>query len=199
MSHTLMSNKIAPAHIHILIVLLLSISQVVADEVKVATVNIDKLLLHYRAADKELSYLKSGRDRYLRDRNTRQKKINSLALDIKEVYAKLKSKAIPRSERDQLIDQRENLIKQYKALANEIKQADGAQATATKQKITSATRRILDQCKLTTDEYAKSNGYQWVIETSGTTSSQVSPLIYARHAIDITDEVLAVLNEVKSQ
>ncbi len=58
-----MSNKIAPAHI--LIVLLLSISHVVADEVKVATVNIDKLLLHYRAADKELSYLKSGRDRYL--------------------------------------------------------------------------------------------------------------------------------------
>ena len=143
--------------------------------------------------------MKSGRDRYLRDRNTRQKKINSLALDIKEVYAKLKSKAIPRSERDQLIDQRENLIKQYKALANEIKQADGAQATTTKQKITSATRRILDQCKLTTDEYAKSHGYQWVIETSGTTSSQVSPLIYARHAIDITDEVLAVLNEVKSQ
>ena len=194
-----MSNKIAPAHIHILIVLLLSISQVVADEVKVATVNIDKLLLHYRAADKELSYLKSGRDRYLRDRNTRQKKINSLALDIKEVYAKLKSKAMPRSERDHLIDQRQSLIDQYEALANEIKQADGAQAATTKQKITSATRRILDQCKFTTDEYAKSHGYQWVIETSGTTSSQVSPLIYARHAIDITDEVLAVLNEVKSQ
>ena len=192
-----MSNKISPAHI--LIVLLLSISQVVATEVKVATVNIDKLLLHYRAADKELSYVKSGRDRYLQSRNTRQKKINGLALEIKVVYAKLKSKAMPRSERDHLIDQRENLIKQYKELANEIRQADGAQATTTKQKITSATRRILDQCKLTTDEYAKSHGYQWVIETSGTTSSQVSPLIYARDAIDITDEVLAVLNEVKSQ
>ncbi|NCF13072.1 MAG: hypothetical protein GWP68_06810 [Verrucomicrobiaceae bacterium] len=193
----MMSNKIAPAHI--LIVLLLSISHVVADEVKVATVNIDKLLLHYRAADKELSYLKSGRDRYLRDRNTRQKKINSLALDIKEVYAKLKNKAMPRSERDHLIDQRQNLIVQYKALANEIKLADGAQAASTKQKITAATRRILDQCKLTTNKYAKSHGYQWVIESSGTTSSQVSPLIYARHAIDITDEILALLNDVKSQ
>jgi len=34
-----------------------------------------------------------------------------------------------------------------------------------------------------------------VIETSGNTTSRVSPLVYARHTVDITDNILDLLNE----
>jgi len=173
----------------------LLLSQANATELKVASVNIDKILLHCEAADRELSYLKSGRDRYLRERNTRQKKINTLAIELKALQTKINHKAMPRSERDNLLNKRAKLIAQYQSLTKEVQQADDEQTKNTKQKISSATNRILKQCHLEIKTYAKANGFHWVLETSGNTTSRVSPLIYARHAIDITDDILGILNK----
>ena len=173
----------------------LALCQASANEIKVASVNIDKILLHYQAADQELSRLKSARDRYLKERNTRQKKINGFAIELKELQAKIKNKAMPRAERNNLLKQRENLIAEYQTLTGEVRQGDDDQTKITKQKITSATLRILNQCQLSISEYAKTHGYQWVIETSGNTTSRVSPLVYARHTVDITDNILDLLNE----
>lgn len=194
MTKTNASTKIVSS----LITLLLLLCHAGATELRVASVNIDKILLHCKAADKELSYLKSGRDRYLKDRNTRQKKINALAIELKAMQTKIKNKATPRSERTKLISQRENLIAKYQDLTNKVQRDDDEQTKITKQKITSATLRILNQCQLAVDQYAKTHGYQWVIETSGSTSSRVSPLIYARNAVDITDDILALVNDGKT-
>ncbi len=171
------------------------LGQADASEFKVASVNIDKILLHCEAADKELFYLKSRRDRYLKDRNSSQKKINALAIELKALQAKVKNKAMPRAERNILLKQRENLIAKYQSLTNEVQQSDDEQTYSTKQNITAATLRILKQCHLEINDYAKTHGYQWVLEKSGRTSSQTSPLIYARNAVDITDDILALLNK----
>ncbi|MGB2011830.1 MAG: OmpH family outer membrane protein [Akkermansiaceae bacterium] len=169
-----------------------------AAEIKVASVNIDQLLLHYRKAENELSRLKAGHDRYLTGRNSKQKQINQLAIDIKAIYAKLRNKAMPRSERNHLVQQQRDLINQYETLAKEIEEADKEQLAATKRKIASATERILETCHHTISSYAKKNGYQWVMETSGSTSSQVSALVYARETVDITGDILTLLNESTS-
>ena len=180
-----------------LIAFLLLLCQAGATELRVASVNIDKILLHCEAADKELTYLKSGRERYLKNRNTDQKKINALAIELKALQAKMDDEAMSRPEQDKLAAQQDKLIAQYQNLTNQVKKGDDEQTKNTKQKITSATLRILNQCQLTISQYAKAHGYQWVIETSGSTSSHVSPLIYARNAVDITDDILALLNEDK--
>lgn len=169
-----------------------------AGELKVASVNIDQLLLHYRTAEKKLSHLKAGHDRYLTGRNSRQKQINKLAIEIKAIYAKLRNKAMPRSERNHLMQQQRDLITRYEELAKEIEEADKEQLAATKRKITLATQEILETCHRTISSYAREHGYQWVMETSGSTSSQVSPLIYARKTVDITGDILTLLNESTS-
>lgn len=169
-----------------------------AGEIKVASVNIDQVLLHYQAAEKKLSYLKSGHERYLKSRNAKQIKINQLAIQIKATYAKLRNKAMPRSERNHLMDEQLDLIGQYETLAREIELSDKEQLAITKRKISSATQDILETCRSVISDYAAEHGYQWVMETSGSSSSQVSPLIYARKTVDITGDILAVLNESSS-
>lgn len=194
MIHHFKSSKLCVA----LGAFVLMLSQPGSADIKVASVDIDKILLHYQDAAKQLSYLKAGRDRYLISRNERQKQVNELALEIKAIYAKLKNKAMPRSERNHLMEKQEELIRQYQKLTEEIKESDDLQITDTKRKITIATRDILNDCSLVINDYAMKHGYQWVIETSGTTSSTISPLLYARNAVDITDEILALLNKDES-
>lgn len=194
MIHHFKSSKLCVA----LGALVLMLSQPGSADIKVASVDIDKILLHYQDAAKQLSYLKAGRDRYLISRNERQKQVNELALEIKAIYAKLKNKAMPRSERNHLMGKQEELIRQYQKLTEEIIESDDLQITDTKRKITIATRDILNDCSLVINDYAMKQGYQWVIETSGTTSSTISPLLYARDAVDITDEILTLLNKDES-
>lgn len=194
MIHHLMSCKLSIA----LTLFVLNLGHTAAAEIKVASVNIDKVLLHYQDAAKQLSYLKASRDRYLLGRNTQQKQVNELALEIKAIYAKLKNKAMPRSERKHLMEKQGELMRQFKKLSEDIEASDHLQMTATKQKLSTATRDILTKCHHVIDEYAKNHGYHWVIETSGSTSSKTSPLLYARNAVDITDEILTILNEAKS-
>ncbi|MGB2402928.1 MAG: OmpH family outer membrane protein [Akkermansiaceae bacterium] len=191
MTKTITSAKI----IFTVITFALLASRVHAVEPKVASVNIDKVLLHYEAADRELSYLKSARERYLRDRNTDQKKINTLAIELKALQSKIKNKAMPRSERNNLLNQREKLVARYQSLTKKLQQDDDQQAANTKQQITSATKRILKHCHREIKAYAKTHGFQWVLETSGHSTSRISPLVYARHTVDITDDILALLNE----
>ena len=191
MIYHLMSSRLPIA----LALFLLTWSHAAASEIKVASVNIDKILLHYQDAAKQLAYLKAGRDRYLTSRNERQKQVNELALEIKAMFAKLKNKAMPRSERNLLTEKQEDLIRRYKKHTEEIKKSDDLQIAATKRKITIATQDILNECHLTINDFATKHGYHWVIETSGTTSSKISPLLYSREAVDVTDEIVSLLNE----
>lgn len=187
-------NKLAPVFLGLALVT----TMVGAGEIKVASVNIDQVLLHYQAAEKKLSYLKSGHERYLKSRNAKQKKINQLAIEIKAIYAKLRNKAMPKSERNHHLEEQRDLIGQYETLAREIELSDTEQLAITKRKITLATQDILETCHRAISTYAAEHGYQWVMETSGSSSSQLSPLIYARKTVDITGDILAVLNESSS-
>jgi len=60
------------------------------------------------------------------------------------------------------------------------------------------TKKLLDNIRAVVRRIAGENGYDVVMETGGTTSSQVSTLIYIRDATDITDRVIAELNDTSS-
>ena len=65
----------------------------------------------------------------------------------------------------------------------------------TKEKLAQSTRQLLDEIQQVIHQYAKDNGYHWIIDTSGVSNTQVSPLIYARDSTDVTEPILAILNK----
>ena len=56
------------------------------------------------------------------------------------------------------------------------------------------TRKLLHDVRAIVQEIAGKDGFDYVFEVSGKTSSQLSSLLYIRNAIDLTDRVIEELN-----
>ncbi|MGB0776354.1 MAG: OmpH family outer membrane protein, partial [Akkermansiaceae bacterium] len=109
--------------------------------------------------------------------------------------AKIRSKETTAEEQKNLAQEYDDLVSQHRALTKDIQEQDREKITAIKSKLATETRILLDEITKVTNAYAKEKGYTWVIETSGVSNTQISPLVYAKGTIDITEEVLAILNK----
>ncbi len=164
-------------------------------DIKSATVDVDKLITEYHVAKKKISALQAERNNYTQEREQRQKSLNEVADKIKAIITKLRDKAMPQSEHDNLTEEYEDLVSQYKALNKDIEESDLDQTKEIKEKLALATRQLLDEIQGVIQQYAKDNGYHWIIDTSGVSNTQISPLIYARDSKDVTQPILAILNK----
>lgn len=173
----------------------LLVAQTATAELKAITVDINKLFNEYHVTQKEMSVLKTERDNYLKERKDRQKSLTEVTDKIKTVMEKIRNKAMPKTEKDNLIEEYEELVSRYNALLKDFKESDHDQLRETKAKIAEARRKGLDAITKVVKQYAKDKGYHWIMETSGVSNTQISPLVYAKNAKDKTDEILAILNK----
>ena len=164
-------------------------------DIKSATVDVNKLLTEYHVSKKKISALQAERNKYTEAREERQKSLNEVADKIKTLITKLRNKAMPQSEHDNLTEEYEDLVSQYKALNKDLEESDLDQTKKTKEKLAQSTRELLDEIQQVIHQYAKDNGYHWIIDTSGVSNTQISPLIYARDSTDVTEPILAILNK----
>lgn len=177
------------------IALLLSAVQLAGSEIKVITVDINHLFTNYHTTKKEMEVLKSEQATYLKEREERQKSIDEISEKIKVVIGKLRNKAMPKTERDNLLQEYQELVSQYSALNKDFQESDKDKLDETHEKIAIVRRNGLNEIKKVIAQYAKDHGYHWVMESSGVSNTQISPLVYARNADDKTDEILAILNQ----
>lgn len=164
-------------------------------DIKSATVDVNKLLTEYHVSKKKISALQAERNKYTKEREERQKSLNEVADKIKTLITKLRNKAMPQAEHDNLTEEYEDLVSQYKALNKDLEESDLDQTKETKEKLAQSTRQLLDEIQQVIHQYAKDNGYHWIIDTSGASNTQISPLIYARDSTDVTEPILAILNK----
>jgi len=170
-------------------------TQQITASIKAATIDVNQLMTDYHVANKKISLLKAERDEYAKERDDHTKSLKEVVDKIKPIIAKLKDKTLTKSARDVATEEYEELVSQYSALSKDLKESDMGQVKDTREKLAAATRSLLDEIQVVIHQYAKDNGYQWIIDTSGVTNTQISPLIYIMDAKDVTDEVLAVLNK----
>jgi len=163
--------------------------------IKAATVDVNQLMADYHVANKQISMLQAERDEYAKERDDRTKSLKEVVAKLKPIITKLKDKTLPQAARDAATEEYEDLVSQHSALSKDLKESDMGQLKDTKEKLAVATRSLLDEIQVVIHQYAKDNGYQWIIDTSGVTNTQISPLVYIKDAKDVTDEVLAVLNK----
>jgi len=179
----------------ILLGLLLSALNALAQDIKCATVDVNKLITEYHVANKELSVLKAAKEKYDQERKQRRKTLDEVETKIKALITKLRSDAVPQAQRSMLTEKYEDLTSQHNSLSKDLREADLEQVREIKTKISAATRRLLDEIHVIIGKYAKDNKYHWIIDSSGVSNTKISPLIYARDTKDVTEEILAILNK----
>ena len=170
-------------------------AQIASAELKTMTVDINKLYNGYYVTQKDKATLKLEQETYTKERKERQKAIVELNGKIKAVIAKLRGKAMPDREKKNLAAEYENLVSQYNALNKDFKESDQDKLNENKKKIAELRRKGINDISKVVQKFAKDNGYHWVMETSGKSNTQISPLVYARKTEDKTDEILTLLNK----
>lgn len=87
------------------------------------------------------------------------------------------------------------LHNQERSLSEHIQTLEELHLRQAQQDLARLVRTSLDEIHGVIAQYAKEHQYHWIIDTSGHSSSKMSPLIYAKNTKDITPEILAEINK----
>ncbi|MBT8037049.1 MAG: OmpH family outer membrane protein [Verrucomicrobiae bacterium] len=167
-------------------------------DIKAATVDVGQLLTGYHVAHNKIRELNADQKNHAKEHEERQQYLREVSGKITATLTKIRNKATPTTEQNQLYEEFDDLVSQYKVLHKDIetsKRDQAQKAAKTKKAIAQSTRQHLNEIQKVIHQYAKDNGYHWMIETSGASNSQISPLIYARDATDVTKPILSILNK----
>ena len=168
-----------------------------AQEIKCATIDAKQLLAQYHVAEAEISLLLVKKDKYNEEELLRNNELNEVEAKLTVLIAKLREKNLSPNERHSLREDYNSFTAQYTLLSKGLQGSELDKINELERQIAVTTRRLLDEIQTAVQKYAKDNKYHWVIDTSGLTNSQISPLVYARDTTDVTDAVLTILNKDK--
>ncbi len=173
---------------------LITISSTSAQTIKCATVDLNTLLLEYHISKRVISDLEVQKAKHQSARSELNHTFTELEGQIKTLVPKLKSKNLTPSGRASLTEKYQILLRRYKSLDLKLNEPEQGEIVQIKAQIAVATRTFIDEINLVVAQYARENKYHWIIETSGVSNTQTSPLIYARDTTDITAAILAIIN-----
>ena len=92
-------------------------------------------------------------------------------------------------------DRADKLVNQYQSLERAINEIENLHLKQAKIDLSIFIQTSLGEIHAMIHQYARDHQYDWIIDTSGRSSSTISPLIYARDAEDITDKISERINQ----
>ena len=181
-----------------LLVLLMCISWLptsLSADIRCATVNIELLLSKYDKAMDQSKALTAKLLKYRQELLTLQQRRKEMGQNIKDMGKKILQLDTPPPKGSDLRNEYNALNSEYQSLGKDIKELENEHIKTIRMDLSMSARKSLDEIQAAVQQYAREKGYQWVIETSGASNTRISPLIYAKNATDITEEMIPILNK----
>ena len=189
------SNRL-PALAVFAALLMLPFSASADPKMKLGTVNMSKLLNeHYltKAAEAEEEVEREG---IKEDDKDRIVAIKAIQEEMKILDAERRDPSLVEAKRRASLEKLAALDAQMKALAKERDEFLQRRGNALQQKIASIRNEIRIEVTNTVAAHAKdSTDVDFVVDSSGLTATQVPFLLFAREKVDLTDDVLKLLNK----
>ena len=164
-------------------------------EIRCATVNIDKVFKNYDKAREKRENLHAEQKKHTQRLATLTERRSKVSKAMNELRKEINLQAKNQAERETYRDQAQKLHEQYKSLSQSISELENLHIKQSKKDIQLLLKTSLSEIHAIIKQHAQDQQYDWVIDTSGVSSSTISPLIYARHAQDITSDVLKQVNQ----
>ena len=164
-------------------------------DIRCARVDVDLLLKHYQKTTKQREALLAKQAQYHERLGTLLSRRQKLTRAMDALLNEMEQQQEPGQAHETYQARLRDLQNQHRSLTKSINELENLHLKQAKQDLSSLVRSSLDEIHAIIHRYARDQQYHWVIETSGLSSSQMSPLIYARNAPDITQQVLALINE----
>ncbi|NNC87748.1 MAG: OmpH family outer membrane protein [Akkermansiaceae bacterium] len=160
---------------------------------KIATVDVNKLFSSYEVTKEAQAKLDQQREALRND--PRLKVINETIEELKKLRSEIRDEDLPEASRENYFRTFQMKSHELRSLQRDTLQHLEDQKRELNLQMVARTKEILAEISGVVASVGKSAGYDLVLESGGSTSSQVPCLLYIRDATDITDLVLAELQE----
>jgi outer membrane protein len=172
--------------------LLLLIFPAAAEKPKVAVIDAQRAFNEYYAT--KTAHKKLAQAKINLQNDKRLPVIAATEKELRDLHNKVRDTTLTEEQRQQFFKQSEMKAHELRALQRDTQQFMESEQQKMNKLLVSVTRKLQANVQVVIDQVAETEKFDIVFEKNGNSSSQVPTLLYARHAIDITDTVIKRLN-----
>ena len=166
-----------------------------AADIRCATVNIDKVFKNYKKASEKRNALHAEQKKHTQRLTTLTNRRSKVTEAMGDLRKEIKLQAKSQADKEIYRDQAQKLHDQYTTLNQAITELEDLHLKQSKKDLKLLLETSLSEIHAIIKQHAQDQQYDWVIDTSGASSSTISPLIYAKETEDITDDILKKVNQ----
>jgi len=179
----------------LILAIILAPSLGVAKPLNVAMIDMKKVFTEYQVTKDAEAENKVDRERMQKDDQEREAPMKALEEELKKSEQQLKDPTIATEKKKEIAKSYEERRQTLIALAKERQEFSKSRSAAMSEKMMGVMKKIRKQVDEVVTKFAKEKDYDYVFDSSGMTTSQVPFLLYMRDKVDITEDILNILNK----
>ncbi|MDD2238190.1 MAG: OmpH family outer membrane protein [Kiritimatiellae bacterium] len=161
----------------------------------IVTVDMDKLFNKYFKTGLADAQLKEQADEFNEERREMIEQYDAQQADFQKLREEAQNTALSEEERNKKRDEAEDLLLTVREQEQKVRRMEQQRRKQLEDQQQRMRKRIVDEINETISNYAREQNYLAVIDASGQSLNGVSVLIYSSGKLDITDEILQLLNK----
>lgn len=174
---------------------LMSFASVGAQEIKVATVDMKRLLKDYYRTEEAQQELNEKQALLTKANNEKQKQIQELEEEIGTLRKQFEDPSLNEAKKKEIYEQLQLKQQEGIAMSRSLKEYLDRKRRQVQEEMQRQMRGILEEITKLLEEKAKAEDYDFVFDKSGNSTTQVPVLLYSKDTYDITEGLLQELNK----
>ncbi|MCW1887390.1 OmpH family outer membrane protein [Luteolibacter flavescens] len=162
---------------------------------KIATVDMQALFMEYNPTKETKVKFEEEGQGVAKQFEQRTANITAAKADLDAFQKQLNDPSVADTKKQEIFNQRQVKMQEAEALQREAEDFRNRKVRAMQEQMQIRTKNILDQIRAKVQKYAEAEGFDYVLDKTGTSTSQVPVLLYTKDATDVTDALLKTLND----
>lgn len=171
------------------------ISRAQEAKLKIATVDMQALTQEYHRTKTTKAKMEKDIARVKADGEVRMNDLKQLAKTLDDLKKQIDDPSIAENKRRELLNTRQLKGQELQSLQTELEDFMKRKDRAVKEQIMIDLKSILGEIRDKVQKHAEAEGYDYVLDKTGVSTSQVPILLYTKDATDITEVLLKTINE----
>lgn len=174
---------------------LFAFAQVQGQDLKIATVDMKRVLKEYYRTNEAQQELNEKQAILTKTNNEKQKAIQDLEAEIAVLRKQFDDPSLNEARKKEIYGELQNKQGEGIAMSRSLKEFLDRKRRQVGEEMQRQMRGILEEITNLLEEKAKSEDYDYVFDKSGDSTTQVPVLLYSKDTSDITESLLTELNK----
>jgi len=162
---------------------------------KIATVDMQALFTEYGPTKATMAKFEEEKAGVTKQAMERKSRLDAAKAELDNLQKQLSDPSVADAKKQTFYTERQVKQQQWEALQREAGEFVKRKERALQEQMQLRIKDILEGIRLKVQKYAESEGYDYVLDKTGTSTSQVPVLLYTKDATDITAGLLKNLKE----